>query len=303
LTGNPQATIGVRADRIAMLMEGAVGGPNIGPMALPPVPPLARLDLGSQADFPLVGNAPERVRQGINAFQAAFLGPGVLPLIFPSAELIGLCSLLLSYTQRGLVGQVFAKQIAPVMARTDFVGIFNDLPWMERLFLSAGGAINFNAMWTQILATAAVPGGIGAQLFAVEPGAVAGLGLGISTQLTRQAWLTGIATGNDVLTPGNFPFALPLPPGVPDPIFGLGGMGGVHDPAPPGGGPDRPILELRRMPHGVSTHNFTEIAMGIFDYVVALNGPPAAVAYARVPRVPRAVKNIQRLGYFLAGGH
>ena len=160
-------------------------------------------------------------------------------------------------------------------------------------------------MWVQILGAVPGIGVMGDQLFAVEPASVLGVGLNISGQLTRQAWLTGIATGNDVLTPGNFPFAIPLPVGVPDPIFGLGQKGAAHDPAPPGAGagPDRPILELRRMPHGINTHDFTEIAMGIFDYVVALNSPVPGAAYARVGRAPRAVKATQILGYYLAGGH
>ena len=80
------------------------------------------MDLGGQADFTLVGNAPEHARQGINNFIAA-VGPGVLPPGFPSGELIGLCALLLSYIQRGQVGQIFAKQIAPLMARTDFASV------------------------------------------------------------------------------------------------------------------------------------------------------------------------------------
>jgi len=58
------------------------------------------------------------------------------------------------------------------------------------------------------------------------------------------------------------------------------------------------------MRQGVPPHEFTEIAMGIFDYVVALNSAAVGVhpAYARAARPVKTVKNAQKLSYWLAGG-
>lgn len=302
ITGNPQASVGVRLDRVAELMERTVGGPTAGPHAPGGGAPITRLELGIQnaPDFRNVGDAPLRVRQGIANYVAAYAGAPALPGGFPSDALVGLCALMLSYIVRGQVGQMYAKQIAPLMTRTDFGSIFNnDVPALERAFLSAVNGAEFIAMWTQILAYVGVAGGMAGQLFALEPASVAGMGFNISGSLTRQNWIRGISQGNDQLTPATFPSAPARPQ-----LFGLGGMGAVHDNVGPGGAIAAPILELRRMRQGVLPHEFTEIAMGLFDYVVALNSAAAGVhpAYARAARPVKAVKNAQKLSYWLAGG-
>ena len=302
ITGNPQASVGVRVDRVAELMERTVGGPTAGPHVPGGGAPITRLELGIQnaPDFRNVGDAPRRVRQGIANYVAAYAGAAALPGGFPSDALVGLCALMLSYIVRGQVGQMYAKQIAPLMTRTDFGSIFNnDVSALERVFLSAGNGAEFLAMWTQILAHVGVAGGMAGQLFALEPASVAGLGLNISGSLTRRRWIRGISQGNDRLTPATFP-SVPARPQ----LFGLGGMGAAHDNVGPGGAIAAPILELRRMRQGVTPHEFTEIAMGLFDYVVALNSAGAGVhpAYARAARPVKAVKNAQKLSYWLAGG-
>lgn len=300
IVGNPQTTAGVRLDKVEELMERTVGGPTGGPHVPGLAAPLARLELGVLADFQTVGDAPRQVRAGIATYANAYAG--VLPLPggvgFPSDALVGLCSLLLSYIIRGTLGQMYAKQIAPLMARTDFGTIFaNDLPPLESAFLSAGGGAEFVAMFTAIVNQAGVAGGIAGQLFASEPASVLGMGLVISGSLTRQAWIAGISQNNDLLTPTTFPSVAARPQ-----MFGLGELGGAHDPDPTGGGVPRPILELRRMMQHIAPHDFTEMAMGVFDYIVALNaaGPGVNPAYQRVARAQKQPKAGQKLSYKLS---
>jgi hypothetical protein len=304
ISGNPQATVGVLLARIEQLMELIVGGPSVGPNAIMGVgaaPPLTRLELGAHgapADFIAVGNAPGLVRAGINAYVLAH--GGGLPVGFPSDRLIGLCSLMYSYINIGSgLAKTYAKQIAPLMARTDFGSMFGaDIPVGENGFLSAGGGAEFVNMWTQIIA-AGVGGGLGGPLIVNEPIVTAGLGLNISGNLTRLGWITNISQGVDQLTTANFPSAPEQPH-----LFGLGGLGGTHD-AGTGPGVNAPIFELRRMMQGMAPHRFTEVAMGVFDYIVGLNNTAAGVvapAYANVARPVKNVKLGQKFSYWWAGG-
>lgn len=340
--GNPQATAGVRLDQIAQLMERAVGGPTGGPLAIGVHPPLRRLELGRTpaniADFGLVGDAPRHVRTGIAAYVAAGMLGANPPAGFPSPELVSLCALILPYIVRGAGPAVaFAKQIAPLMARTDFGQMFaNDVPGAETAWLSGMGGARFRGMWSQILIAAGVGGGVGAPLFAAEPGAA--LGAELPAALTRAQWLNGIAAGNDLLTSANIhavaagPLTpaqaqvltasgnvalLPANAGAPATLaqtnwltqhrqvqlFGLGGMGGAHDVVNPGpGAVNAPIIELRRMLQGVDPHDFTEMALGIFDYIRALNATAAGGVAAPYQRTHRniAAPNQGELVNFLA---
>jgi hypothetical protein len=261
----------------------------------------------------MIGDAPGHVRAGIASY---LVGPGIPappPAGFPSAELVGVCALILPYIIRaGGPTVAYAKQIAPLMARTSFGRIFvQDVPAPEVAWLAGAGAAQFRQMWTQILLnTPGGGGGLPAPLFATDPGAAVGATL--PAALTRDQWLTDIAAGTDRLTAADIPAVAAAPltaaqaarlnqdaglgvaiPGAPptaaqtawltqyrrDQVFGLGGFGPAHDFVPPGpAARDAPLLELRRMRPGVDAHEFTEIALGLFDYIRALNaaGAPGA---------------------------
>jgi hypothetical protein len=304
ITGNPQASVGVRLEKIEELMELTVGGPTGGPNALPANPTLARLELGSQADFDVVGDAPRMVRQGITDYVNTFGLANPFPLInFPSDKLVGFCSLILTYLIKGSIGQQYAKQIAPLMARTDFGSMFTtDLPAPEQAHLSHNNGAEFLSMWRRIIAhanlvnPANVPGGIAGQLFQHEPHAVRRRRLRISRSLTRRRWLREISQGNDLLTSASFPAAAARPQ-----LFGLGGKGAQHDTVDPtGANLQAPIFELRRIRKSVTPHYFAEMAMGIFDYIIALNAGAANPQYNPVARNPKHPKNLQKLLYEVA---
>lgn len=387
-TGNPQATVGVRLDRVALLMEQAVGGPTAGPFQVVPGPgvPLARLELGRTPtninDFALVGDAPRLVRTGITNYLAAHHGGAAPVLGFPSAALVGMCAIMLTYFTRGSGPMLaYAKQIAPLMARTDFGSMFtNDIPAPERVWLSggvgAGAGVRFRNMWTYILNAAAIGGGLAAPLYAVDPGAAPGADL--PGALTRRQWIDSIRGGVDPLTSANAPAVAAgvaltagqawllnesgfgVNAGVPSTgpqaaflnangfpgavagqvltpaqaallnangfgrvagtaatapeavvltqqrsnvLFGLGGLGPAHDVVNPGvGAVNAPIFELRRMYQGVTPHAFTEMALGIFDYIRALNATAAGLpgAYARVPRAVSALTLGQKFRFYRA---
>lgn|GEM_PF-3319109 len=306
VNGNPQASVGIALDKLEKLMERTAGGPTGGPLAVPVGAPMSRIELGVQAanvaDFGIVGDAPRHVRQGIVNYVAAYAGPPALPGGFPSAQLVGLSALILTYIVKGSsVGPLaYAKQIAPLMARTDFGSMFTqDIPPGEQAFLSAGGGVAFLAMMTQALLSAGVAGGMGVQLFGVDPANAPGAGL--SGNLTRQAWVAGISQGNDLLTTPTFPHAAAGPQ-----LFGLGAMGPHHEHVDPAGANVlAPVFELRRIRQGVLPHEFTEMAMGIFDHIVALNSAGPGAAHVPYNQVARNVKNptkLQNLGYNIAGG-
>ena len=342
-TGNPQATAGVRLDQLAQLMERAVGGPTAGPLAIGAHPPLSRLELGRTpaniADFGLIGDAPRLVRTGIGAYVTAGLLGANPPAGFPSPELVGLCALILPYIVRAAGPAVAcAKQIAPLMARTDFGQIFaNDVPGAETAWLQGMGAARFRGMWTCILNAAGVGGGLAAPLFAAEPAAA--LGAELPAAMTRAQWLNSIAANNDLLTSANIPAVaaapltlaqaqvltasgnvavLPANAGAPATlaqtnwltqhrqaqVFGLGGVAGAHDVVNPGPGAlNAPIIELRRMLQGVNPHDFTEMALGIFDYIRALNATaPGAVAapYQRTHRGVAAPSLAEQVNFLAA---
>jgi hypothetical protein len=335
-SGNPQVTAGIRLDQVAQLMERTVGGPTAGPHAVG-VASLERIELGiGGSDFGVVGDAPRQVRAGIQAFLAERNNP---PDTFPSAALVGLCSVMLTYLVRGGGDTLaYAKQIAPLMARTDFGHMFaRYVPREERKYLRAQGGRRFRLMWRKILKKAGVAGGIDAPLYAASPSAA--LGSALPGALSRRAWLDGIVTGVDLLTSKHIPgvaagdpltdaqawrlnqFQLgPAAPGQQatqqqaealtsyrrDQLFGLGAMGGKHDMVnPAGGGMKAPIFELRRMRQNVDVHTFTEMALGVYDHIVALNAtaPGAtAPAYHQSRRAASQPSRGQRIRYAMVVG-
>lgn len=291
ITGNPQATAGVRQDRLESLMERAVGLPNAGPHAQAN-PNMDRITLGVQADIRIVGNAPGQVRQGFNNYQVA-----IAPVIPPplSDGLVGLCSLLLTYIVRGNVGQMYAKQIAPIMARTEFGTLFANLSLAEQGFYSNMNGNEFVNLFTYILAQAGA-GVVAAPLFVIDPATVIGFGFNFPGSLQRDQWLRGITQRNDLLTSNTFP-SVPARPH----LFGLGEFGNMQDADPTGGGVNRPIFELRRMRKDVSPHEFTEIAMGVFDYIVDLNtGMGNNATYAPVLRAAKQPKYFQKFRFYFS---
>ena len=289
ILGNPQATVGVRLGRVADMMEQQIGLPTSETGKQHPV---KRVELGSLGDQTMVGDAPEQVRRGITTFSKDRTD---LPSGFPSPELVSLCALILPYIRKGADPRKYAKEIAPIMARTDFGSIFHDVPIVEQGVLGHADGALFAEMWKDILAAAGVAGGLEAQLFAQEP-FEAEKEASLSESLTRDAWLRCISIGHDLLTRSTFPSV----PGRAD-MEGMGALGRKHDiVGQPGARVAAPVLELRRIMTGVNPHDFAEMAMGVFDYIVALNKNRQDPSYARVKRAASTVTAGQNRRYTAA---
>jgi hypothetical protein len=320
--GNPQATAGVRLDQVAQLMEQGVGGHTGLPSPL--VAP-ERYELGagsSTSDFLTVGEAPMMVRSGIMDFldDRKANKKRKPPKGFPSPSLVGLCSLMLTYMIKagGPQAVAYAKQIAPLMARTNFVGMYNAVPQQERKWLQAIKPPRWEGLWDYVLEAGNLSKDAGAPLFTADPNAAEGSRL---TFLTRWWWIIGLPKGYDLLTTDDLATLDLDAPGAPlskeqagrlnatqDPslageegkpptdeqaaylrnfrahqLFGLGGFGEKTE-AVGGGAVQAPIFELRRLMQSIDAHQFTEMALGVFDYITALNATDAgqqAPAYQR----------------------
>jgi hypothetical protein len=300
-TGAPQATVGIRLERVGGLMENTIGS-----AVKDDEMPRDRFALGGMRgdQFSAIGRTPGLVRDGIHAY--AEQAGEELPEGFPSSALVGVCALLLSYIRAGAAGrQIFLKGMAPLLARTSIGSIMaGDLSDAERLFFEHEGGARFVALWGHILATAQL-GELDVPLIALDPSE--GEGMELPTALSRRSWLAALAGPEhvDQLTAEHVPAvaedglltaaqakvlredhddreaveggpittlrAQRLTTHRRENLEGFGALGTAHDTV---GGVDRvraPVFELRRM-IAMDTHEFAEMALGLFDYVVALNG-------------------------------
>jgi hypothetical protein len=246
MTASPQATVGVRQDQIHNLLDEISQG-------------------ATQQTLMGVGNDYQVVHAAVGRANLA----GNVNGNPPSLELKGLLGMLLSYIYRGgrphQGAMAYAKLIAPVMARTDFAGMFNHLQPAEIAYFTGP---NGPALFSQyVLNVAGVPGHL--QLFRFGFGA----GPTFLPALTRDTWLQGIAGGIDLLNRQHYPQ-------VSDSLgdFGLNvdalNVRGVAE--------DGIILELRRM-IDQPVAQWRPIGIRIARFVRALNrntaNPANPVAY------------------------
>jgi hypothetical protein len=211
MTASPQATVGVRQDQIHNMLDEITQG-------------------ATQQTLMGVGNDHQAVRPAVTRSN----GAGNVNGNPPSLELKGLLAMLLSYMYvSGRPGQgplAYAKLIAPVMARTDFVAMFNRLQPAEIAYFTGPGG---PALFSQyVLNVAGIQGHV--QLFRFGFGA----GPTFLPALTRDTWLQGIAGGIDLLNNQHYPQL----------SDSLGGFGATVDALDVRGvAEDGIVLELRRM--------------------------------------------------------
>jgi hypothetical protein len=213
----------------------------------------------------------------------------------------------------------FAKVIAPLMARTDFGSMFMRLPAKLRKYFASSNGQRWALLWIEILDQAGLGRDLHQPVFANDPGAARGASL--PTALSRVQWLSGILIGEDRLTsahvaaiqpgrimsnaqadvldtrygdataaggqPATADQAANLTDFRKQQLFGLGSLGDRHEAVGPN--IQSPIFELRRMMQNVSTHEFTEMALGVYDFLARLNAANPGEAVAPYQRQQRRV--------------
>ena len=205
--------------------------------------------------------------------------PSEMDLQVGSGALLGLLTLAASYLIRGdEAATSYAKNIAIVMARTDFGSLFRHLTAEERKHFAADGGAAFAAL---ALDAAGLSGTEATPLFKNglhyedrpgrrhDPRVLDGL--------TRGLWLTTITRGKDLLSKAGTDIKAAKPE-----MESLGALGPRTETV--GRGVAAPIFELRRMQNQVPYTEWPGLALDVFDYLVSLNKLEATARYSRLNR-------------------
>jgi hypothetical protein len=211
-----------------------------------------------------VAAAPGLARAGFTNF------PGRNPMRSPaqaSPELISLLSPMISYLQMGMRNLAYAKTVAPLMARTSFAKLFELTP--EKIYYRSYP----DEFRDLVLYSAGMVGQGNTPFFSggsthVDPGAWAN----IQNALSCGQWIYGVARGVDYLTQAAFPDRT-----VAGYLFGLGAKGAKTETV----GQEHTfrkdtestgaIFEFRRMVGHMPHYAWPDLAIELFDYVLAVN--------------------------------
>ncbi len=280
LTAAPQATVGIRMDQIHNMLRESANNVPVG------VNPATSTTLMGTGDDALIRLATNRA----NSPQADVPLGGGGANVPPSLELKGLLSLIISYIYKGHASYMpgvqnhltYSKLIAPFMARTDFVEMFNHLPPAEHVHFSPGGGAGpagFAAYVIGVINNPAINGATNVFRY----GYGNGNGGVVNHALTRDAWLQGIANGIDHMSTHN-------DPALSDSLGSRGNAGMAGLPAPAvdadaggiaaaGLGPavDGMIVEMRRM-NNLPYLQWRPVANRIAAFIMALNNNTAIPA-------------------------
>jgi hypothetical protein len=270
MTAEPQTTAGIRLDQIPALLESMAKKPGESAKETEKRSP-ARSVLAGKSNGPdtnAIKSTLSDVRPALTNFKTTQVG---LPKGFGSESLVGFLMLISTYLRRAQmkVG-TYAKGSFPVLAITDLGTTFGMLPPSERGVFTTTPAL-FIAL---CLDAAGMAGTGGTAVF--ENGfknPLTGLDA-VQTQniinslgpVTRTAWLTSILGGGDELSAQHG-------------RLGLDSMGKYNHGETVGQDhffrkdttTTAPIFELRRLAGGVPVEKWPELALDIFDFIVALN--------------------------------
>lgn len=296
MTAVMQVTAGINLSQIATLMT-QMGGVPIG--EAPATTANLQMGrfmlggaLGSVHGPNPTGNGPIQAAQAIINYRAAHPADTRLQFLhfqrtqqpnnalqLGSNELQGLISLIYQYlvtADQALTG--YAKTIAPLMARTQFDTLFDQLPVDEQTYLRENNANNFiNLVMEAVHITHA---GINQVNDVFSQGlyhnfaAIPGINVNALAGLTREDWLRGIANHVDYLTAANFnsnpALGLPLPQPKKDDLESLGSYGNATEAV----GTNRtqaPLFEIRSMGQIATLNEWYPRAMDTFIYLRDLN--------------------------------
>ncbi len=304
MSAAPQATAGIRLDQIATMMETSLGtGPTgeTGGQKTQRSPGRGYLASGSPTDAAIMGPAPGHARTAIQNFIATHTGTAAAtPGGFGSNSLVSLLALLHVYlTIAAKPLQNYPKVIAPLLARTSFVGMYNQLPDTEKAYFAQD-----RTRFVQLALEAAnMPSTEAQSVFTQGFTTVTGVNAGADTTkfnqrlqtLARGYWLEQIVAGNDALTKTGFT-NIQLSEylesmgslGTRTESVGKKRKGGLNTKT------QAPILEMRRMTKGLDQSDWVGFALDVFDYVKGVNdlkNPTFGTANMDAQRLARARKN------------
>ena len=225
-----------------------------------------------------IGGAPANADTAITAMRAAFLNTPA-----PTPKLKSLLAMVIAYLKIGAgnngapIVRSYAKTIAPVMARTDFAAMFAMLSDAEKRFYSP----NNGAAWKLLVQKAPGLNDLTLPVFASGIRVDRGNGIDRSLDaLTRELWVSGMASGTEYLSQYNFPDQNQR-----SEIEGLGGYKGKTDTLAAAGGNKGAIFELRAMTKAIdpnvnmpmnerglyAANEWSGLASRIFMYIFSLN--------------------------------
>jgi hypothetical protein len=272
LTTKPQATVGVRLEKVGTMLQDVFPGAETAGEAQARDPMRAELTGYTSQDYEqsrqsglspaekILTETP-RVRPRIDDFHSKNQGPQT------SDGLVSIVALVSGYLRYGAADlpKGYAKTIATLMARTDFGTLFSLLSTTEKDYYKADGGKRWLAL---VQTTTGLTAGELDQPIFVASGK---LSLEPSTwylALTRRKWLVGMTEGTDYLTAKNYPTA----PGK-RAIEGLGAYGSRMDVVGGTAQAAGPIFEWRVLEYVdlADAATWRPVALNLFDYVVALN--------------------------------
>jgi hypothetical protein len=271
LEAEPQTTAGIRLDQLATLMdrftkldydEDSADQNKARKMG-------NSLLWGKQPrDQVTVSESPDEVMAAWARVQTAYSAinhpkHGKLEDITLSREAVGLISIIRSYLVTAAGGIAYAKSLAPMMARTNMVKMFNYLPDTEVDLFT-----DFPALLVELaLEASGMPNTEDDPVMSGKTTYIAADHLDVLQQLTRKIWIEGITKGKDFLSEQDFPDK-----NVGQLLFGLGGLGEKTDVVGEKGDQHHaPIFEFRRMQGAMPHYKWPSLALDIFEYISSVN--------------------------------
>ena len=285
IAGQPQATIGLRLDRVDHLIS-------------------AFRQAGSDAEDELIGN--ERAWNSATLGRAQQWATNATdpnrPLYVPSGKMRGLLALIYQYLDRGrmpVAGATpyakalkYTKAMTTVMARTNFAGLFRLVENTEKDYYNT-----HPAEWVNFVLSSM--GGLAANVNVIERGMRAPKNQVVQIPITREQWLMGMLAGVDLLTAEAFKQWMPTQPKVEsgEVISGaFGRLGHKTDDVGQLQAIRGAILELRDIKQGLAFEDWGVFATDVFDWIMALNAwDPTAGAgvpvYTKTAAPARGIRN------------
>lgn len=271
LEAEPQTTAGIRLDQLATLMDRFTKQNYTEETAEQSKARKMGNSLlwGKQPrDQVTVSESPDEVNAAWGRVQTKYSGVnhpkhGKLTDMALSKEAIGLMSIMRSYLVTAAGGIAYAKSLAPMMARTNMVKMFNYLPDTEVDLFT-----DFPGLFTElVLEASGMPGTGDDPVMSGKTTYISKDHLDVLQQLTRKIWIEGITQGKDYLSEKDFPDQ-----DVGQLLFGLGGLEEKTDVVGEKGDQyNAPIFEFRRMQGAMPHYKWPSLALDIFEYISATN--------------------------------